>query len=156
MIGRAMLTCDIDERWNGPPPKCEGTQFIHSSSYSFTTINTSQIKKNIIKSNQFFFFHSPIKKSAIECDELPEIYDNAKIIATNGSFYGARAEIVCPPGHKTSGPKLITCLATGQWSSPLSSCIRGKLLWNRLLCLFLVSCLSICLPVCLCVYLKSF
>lgn len=23
MIGRAMLTCDIDERWNGPPPKCE-------------------------------------------------------------------------------------------------------------------------------------
>ena len=23
MIGRAMLTCDIDERWNGPPPRCE-------------------------------------------------------------------------------------------------------------------------------------
>uniref|UniRef100_A0A336LKW4 CSON012524 protein n=1 Tax=Culicoides sonorensis TaxID=179676 RepID=A0A336LKW4_CULSO len=23
MVGRAMLTCDIDERWNGPPPKCE-------------------------------------------------------------------------------------------------------------------------------------
>lgn len=23
MAGRAMLTCDIDERWNGPPPRCE-------------------------------------------------------------------------------------------------------------------------------------
>lgn len=23
MLGRAMLTCDIDERWNGPPPRCE-------------------------------------------------------------------------------------------------------------------------------------
>lgn len=23
MIGRAQLACDIDERWNGPPPRCE-------------------------------------------------------------------------------------------------------------------------------------
>lgn len=23
MLGRAVLTCDIDERWNGPPPRCE-------------------------------------------------------------------------------------------------------------------------------------
>lgn len=23
MAGRAMLTCDIDERWNGPPPRCQ-------------------------------------------------------------------------------------------------------------------------------------
>ncbi|CAD7077767.1 unnamed protein product [Hermetia illucens] len=23
MVGRAMLSCDIDERWNGPPPRCE-------------------------------------------------------------------------------------------------------------------------------------
>lgn len=24
MIGRAQLACDLDERWNGPPPRCEG------------------------------------------------------------------------------------------------------------------------------------
>jgi len=24
LIGRAQLMCDIDERWNGPPPRCEG------------------------------------------------------------------------------------------------------------------------------------
>lgn len=23
MVGRARLVCDIDERWNGPPPRCE-------------------------------------------------------------------------------------------------------------------------------------
>ncbi|KAM7346681.1 uncharacterized protein ACRADG_006502 isoform 2-T2 [Cochliomyia hominivorax] len=23
MVGRALLTCDFDERWNGPPPRCE-------------------------------------------------------------------------------------------------------------------------------------
>lgn len=75
---------------------------------------------------QFLLLHAHAN-AAIECDELPENYENAKIIASNGSFYGARAEIICPPGYKTNGPKLITCLATGQWSSPLSSCIRGKL-----------------------------
>ncbi|KAK9728143.1 Lectin C-type domain [Popillia japonica] len=26
MIGRAQLACDIDERWNGPPPRCEPIQ----------------------------------------------------------------------------------------------------------------------------------
>lgn len=29
MIGRAMLTCDIDERWNGPPPRCESKYYCH-------------------------------------------------------------------------------------------------------------------------------
>lgn len=24
MVGRARLVCDIDERWNGPPPRCDG------------------------------------------------------------------------------------------------------------------------------------
>lgn len=23
MVGRGQLTCDVDERWNGPPPRCE-------------------------------------------------------------------------------------------------------------------------------------
>lgn len=24
LIGKADLMCDVDERWNGPPPRCEG------------------------------------------------------------------------------------------------------------------------------------
>lgn len=23
LVGRALLTCDVDQRWNGPPPRCE-------------------------------------------------------------------------------------------------------------------------------------
>lgn len=88
MIGRAMLTCDIDERWNGPPPRCE----------------------------------------PIECEELPEVYENARIASVNGTVeYGAKAEIVCPVGFKPDGPRFISCLSTGQWSAPLSACIRGKI-----------------------------
>lgn len=86
MIGRAMLTCDIDERWNGPPPRCE----------------------------------------PIECEELPEVHENARIVAINGTTeYGAKAEVVCAPGYKPDGPRFISCLSTGQWSAPLSPCIRG-------------------------------
>lgn len=87
MIGRAMLTCDIDERWNGPPPRCE----------------------------------------PIECEELPEVHENARIVQINGTTeYGAKAEVVCAPGYKPDGPRFITCLSTGQWSAPLSPCIRGN------------------------------
>lgn len=35
MVGRAMLSCDIDERWNGPPPRCEGKcklEYLHLKS----------------------------------------------------------------------------------------------------------------------------
>lgn len=86
MAGRAMLTCDIDERWNGPPPRCE----------------------------------------PIECEELPDTYENAKVLTPDGIRLGAKAEIVCIDGFKPDGPKFITCLATGQWSSSLSQCIQGK------------------------------
>lgn len=30
MVGRARLVCDIDERWNGPPPRCEGKLYAFS------------------------------------------------------------------------------------------------------------------------------
>ncbi|XP_054730248.1 uncharacterized protein LOC129239012 isoform X1 [Anastrepha obliqua] len=84
MIGRAVLTCDFDERWNGPPPRCE----------------------------------------IVECDTLPGNYYNTLISAPNGTYYGSRAEISCPPGYRLEGPHVLTCLATGQWSSALPRCIR--------------------------------
>ncbi|XP_012162901.1 uncharacterized protein LOC101455262 isoform X2 [Ceratitis capitata] len=84
MIGRAVLTCDFDERWNGPPPRCE----------------------------------------IVECDTLPGNYYNTIISAANGTYYGSKAEISCPPGYRLEGPQVLTCLATGQWSSALPRCIR--------------------------------
>nr|XP_014087510.1 uncharacterized protein LOC106615707 isoform X1 [Bactrocera oleae] len=84
MIGRAVLTCDFDERWNGPPPRCE----------------------------------------IVECDTLPGNYYNTIISAPNGTYYGSKAEISCPPGYRLEGPQVLTCLATGQWSSALPRCVR--------------------------------
>ncbi|KAM8721007.1 hypothetical protein ACLKA7_006957 [Drosophila subpalustris] len=84
MIGRALLTCDFDERWNGPPPRCE----------------------------------------IVECDTLPGNYYNTFISAPNGTYYGSKAEISCPPGYRMEGPRILTCLATGQWSSALPRCIK--------------------------------
>lgn len=48
MIGRALLTCDIDERWNGPPPKCEGMFTAHS----LTAIGRRRKSQRL-----FSFFH---------------------------------------------------------------------------------------------------
>lgn len=83
MLGRAMLTCDIDERWNGPPPRCE----------------------------------------LIECDALPSTVQNAKIFTPNGTTFGSKADILCPTGFEVDGPSQISCLANGQWSDPIPSCI---------------------------------
>ncbi|XP_043072122.1 uncharacterized protein LOC6565611 isoform X1 [Drosophila grimshawi] len=84
MIGRALLTCDFDERWNGPPPRCE----------------------------------------IVECDTLPGNYYSTIISAPNGTYYGSKAEISCPPGYRMEGPRVLSCLATGQWSSALPRCIK--------------------------------
>ncbi|XP_017074446.1 uncharacterized protein LOC108110075 isoform X1 [Drosophila eugracilis] len=84
MIGRALLTCDFDERWNGPPPRCE----------------------------------------IVECDTLPGNYYSTIINAPNGTYYGSKAEISCPPGYRMEGPRVLSCLASGQWSSALPRCIK--------------------------------
>ena len=42
MVGRALLTCDFDERWNGPPPRCE-------SMYTQININKLIVIKITIK-----------------------------------------------------------------------------------------------------------
>lgn len=36
MIGRALLTCDFDERWNGPPPRCESKLQPERSQYALS------------------------------------------------------------------------------------------------------------------------
>lgn len=85
MLGRALLTCDIDERWNGPPPRCE----------------------------------------PIECDALPDI-ENGEIIAANGTFFGARAELVCDEGYRAEGGAVtVLCSGIGQWSEVLAVCVPG-------------------------------
>lgn len=60
----------------------------------------------------------------MECDTLPGNYYNTIISAPNGTFYGSRVEISCPTGYRLEGPRVITCLASGQWSSVLPRCMK--------------------------------
>lgn len=85
MLGRALLTCDIDERWNGPPPRCE----------------------------------------VIECEALPNDFENGQIVAPNGTFFGSKAEVVCDKGYTIEGTPSILCSGIGQWSEPLARCVKN-------------------------------
>lgn len=110
MDGRAMLTCDIDERWNGPPPRCE-------RNYIFSL--TRKFVYGFINVMPFMY------TLAVQCDELPDIHENARILSPNGTSFGARAEITCAPGFRPNGARFITCLVSGQWSDSLSPCVQG-------------------------------
>jgi len=60
----------------------------------------------------------------VECDTLPGNYYSTIIHAPNGTYYGSKAEISCPQGYRMEGPRVLTCLASGQWSSALPRCIK--------------------------------
>ncbi|XP_030078880.1 uncharacterized protein LOC111598148 isoform X1 [Drosophila hydei] len=104
MIGRALLTCDFDERWNGPPPRCESKSW------------RAKLKSQLILLSPSLL--------VVECDTLPGNYYSTIISAPNGTYYGSKAEISCPPGYRMEGPRVLSCLATGQWSSALPRCIK--------------------------------
>lgn len=60
----------------------------------------------------------------IECDALPSTHKLAKILTVNGTFFGSRAEIICPSGYELDGPKFLTCTKTGQWSAQIAECVK--------------------------------
>lgn len=63
--------------------------------------------------------------SVIECDALPTSLENGKILAPNGTFYGAKAEVLCNKGYQIEGPRTILCSIEGQWSEQLAKCVPG-------------------------------
>ena len=34
-VGRTELMCDVDERWNGPPPRCDPVTFLVQTCFGF-------------------------------------------------------------------------------------------------------------------------
>ncbi|XP_049819681.1 sushi, von Willebrand factor type A, EGF and pentraxin domain-containing protein 1 isoform X2 [Aethina tumida] len=82
MIGRAQLACDIDERWNGPPPRCE----------------------------------------PILCEPPTEIPNGVIENPNNETLFGSTVEYECKTGYKLVGPKVLTCLANGQYDALPPTC----------------------------------
>lgn len=86
MTGRARLTCDIDERWNGPPPRCEP---IHCDPPPSLTHGTVQIEEP----------NAPINEG--------------KNQANRSLFVGSIVTYSCNKGYKINGHQQLLCLSTG-------------------------------------------
>lgn len=103
MTGRARLTCDIDERWNGPPPRCEPILCDPPAAIAHGHIKINAIDKN--ESVQVLFPRNNYNRS------LPV---NSVVIYT------------CETGYRLAGSQQITCLNTGLYDRVAPTCITEE------------------------------
>ncbi|XP_015116058.1 uncharacterized protein LOC107040475 [Diachasma alloeum] len=94
MTGRARLTCDIDERWNGPPPRCEPIRCDPPPTVSHSTIQLDEIdvEENLVKST------------------------NRSLLVGSVVIY------TCEKGYKLTGHRQILCLPTGLYDHAAPTC----------------------------------
>ncbi|XP_015607067.1 uncharacterized protein LOC107273415 [Cephus cinctus] len=93
MTGRARLTCDIDERWNGPPPRCEPIRCEPPSAVPHSSIEVEEIdaEKNIASNNRSL-------------------------------LVGSIVTYTCEKGYKLVGSRQILCLTTGLYDHAAPAC----------------------------------
>ena len=95
-VGRARLTCDIDERWNGPPPRCEPVRC-----------------------------DSPpiVAHSNIQIDEGTSEEIAARGSNNRSVIVGTIVLYTCEKGYRLTGHRQILCLASGSYDHAAPSCI---------------------------------
>ncbi|XP_069679160.1 uncharacterized protein [Periplaneta americana] len=104
LIGRAQLMCDIDERWNGPPPRCEAIEcddppsipngkFVISNNYTIagTTVEYSCISRN----------YRLIGPNKIKCLPNGEYDDDPPVCKEEARIAGA---VAVPAGKPAQPP----------------------------------------------------
>lgn len=94
MTGRARLTCDIDERWNGPPPRCEPIRCDPPTVVP----------------------HSHFQVDEISSEESESKNNNRSLIVGSIVIY------TCDKGYRLNGHRQILCLASGSYDHPPPSC----------------------------------
>ncbi|CAL1680659.1 unnamed protein product [Lasius platythorax] len=98
MTGRARLTCDIDERWNGPPPRCEP----------------------ILCDPPAIVAHSYV--------QIDEIDESGSVPLKNNFnrslLVGSIVTYTCEKGYRLVGFRQILCLATGLYDHVAPTCIE--------------------------------
>ncbi|XP_025268919.1 uncharacterized protein LOC105248915 isoform X2 [Camponotus floridanus] len=97
MTGRARLTCDIDERWNGPPPRCEP----------------------ILCDPPAIVAHSSV--------QIDEIDENGSVSLKNFNrslLVGSIVTYTCEKGYRLVGSRQILCLNTGLYDHVAPTCIE--------------------------------
>nr|XP_012232522.1 PREDICTED: uncharacterized protein LOC105678072 isoform X2 [Linepithema humile] len=100
MTGRARLTCDIDERWNGPPPRCEPVRCDPPATvaHSSIRIDDGNKGKNVPARNNF----------------------NQSLLV------GSIVTYTCDKGYQLDGVRQILCLATGLYDHVPPTCTEQR------------------------------
>lgn len=96
MTGRARLTCDIDERWNGPPPRCEPVRCDLPP---------------VISHGRY--------EADVDTEETVRSKNNNTLLA------GSIVTYTCEKGYRLVGSRQILCLATGLYDHAAPTC-AGK------------------------------
>ena len=102
-VGRARLTCDIDERWNGPPPRCEPIRCD---------------------------FPAVVPHSQIHVDDVANEETSNRGDHNRSLIVGSIVTYTCEKGYRLVGHRQILCLATGSYDHALPSCIGNKNMIN--------------------------
>ena len=101
--GRARLTCDIDERWNGPPPRCEPIRCDAPATVS----------------------HAQIQIDEIDIEGIGGKTNLANNNVNRSLFVGSIVTYTCDKGYKLNGNRQLLCLPSGSYDRAAPTC-TGK------------------------------
>ncbi|XP_008217342.2 uncharacterized protein LOC100121422 [Nasonia vitripennis] len=99
MTGRARLTCDIDERWNGPPPRCEPIRCDPPATVA----------------------HSQIQIDEIDIEDVTT-QKLAKNETNRSLFVGSIVTYTCDKGYRLTGNRQLLCLPSGSYDRTPPTC----------------------------------
>ncbi|XP_058790737.1 uncharacterized protein LOC131663955 [Phymastichus coffea] len=101
MTGRARLTCDIDERWNGPPPRCEPIRCDPPP---------------------------PVANAQIQVDEIDIEDAKAAAAPANGTarslYVGSIVIYTCERGYRLMGNRQLLCQTSGSYDRAAPACVE--------------------------------
>lgn len=103
--GRARLICDIDEKWNGPPPRCEP----------------------ILCDPPAMVAHSYMEINEIDRSESVPVRNNFN----RSLLINSIVTYTCEKGYRLVGSRQITCLNTGLYDRVAPTCIGTYLFHNK-------------------------
>ena len=112
LIGQNQLVCDVDARWNGPPPRCEGGTSLIVNLIFFVTVSWMD------------GWTDEWLVSAVECPPPPVITNGDFLLSSRTPVYGTSAEYFCLSDRFTlQGSKKIVCQTTGRYDREPPVCI---------------------------------
>lgn len=119
--GRAELTCDLDERWDGPPPNC--VREYSDEYYSFVTRRCGKTDENTSLFLRLCLTKYTRIFTAAKCPE-PQAIENGELFnLSNSTEIGATIEYGCTSRkYKLFGSKQLKCLPSGVYDNPPPSC----------------------------------